>query len=317
MLLSRVAENLYWAARYLERAEGTARIVREHTNLIIDMPTSVMSSWEPLLAITGTRADYDIRHAVVSEPDVVGYLLADRTNPGSIRASVDQARENLRSCREIIPGPAWVTVNGLFLYVEQHDVEGVARRSRSRFLDRVVTDHQRLIGVLTTTMSRDAAYTMLRLGRHIERADMATRVLDVWAASLLEDRTGVLVRYEHLQWASLLQALSALQMYQRSPLSESSRTGPIRFILDDAAFPRSLRYCLVSAAHSATQLPRSEPVQQALGDAAAVLNGLDAAELDAAGVHRAADDLQIAIAAIHQRIDDVYFRAVDEPSSAG
>ncbi len=62
MLLSRVAENVYWAARYLERAESTARIVREHTNLLVDLPTSAPLTWEPLLAIVGGRDDFDARH---------------------------------------------------------------------------------------------------------------------------------------------------------------------------------------------------------------------------------------------------------------
>ena len=316
MLLSRVAENLYWAARYLERAEGTARIAREHTNLIIDMPTSVMSSWEPLLVITGTRAGYDIAHQTINETDVVGYLVADRTNPGSIRSSIDQARENLRTCREVLPGPAWVTVNGLYLYVGAHDAEGVARRSRSRFLDRIVTDHQRLIGVLTTTMSRDAAYTMLRLGRHVERADMATRVLDVWATSLMGERLEERARYEHLQWASLLQALSALQMYQRGNSPVDGHVGPVRFVLDDATFPRSLRYCLDSAAHSAARLPRPERVRAAVADALAVLGRIDVAALDVAGVHAAADRLQLAIGEIHKQITSSYFRVVNTASSA-
>ena len=63
MLLSRVAERLYWAARYLERAEGTARIVREHSNVIVDLPLKVPPAWEHLLGITGGREAFDERYA--------------------------------------------------------------------------------------------------------------------------------------------------------------------------------------------------------------------------------------------------------------
>ena len=62
MLLARVADNLYWAARYLERAEDTARIVLEHTNLLVDLPTSVPLTWEPLLAISGSDGEFAHRH---------------------------------------------------------------------------------------------------------------------------------------------------------------------------------------------------------------------------------------------------------------
>ena len=62
MLLSRVAERLYWAARYLERAEGTARIVREHSNVIVDLPLTIPPNWEHLLGITGGREGFDERY---------------------------------------------------------------------------------------------------------------------------------------------------------------------------------------------------------------------------------------------------------------
>src|SRR6516225_4956278 len=117
MLLSRVAGNLYWAARYLERAEDTARIIREHTNLMVDLPTSVAVTWEPLLAILGGRTEFDARHERADEQAIVRHLVADRANPGSILMSVEQAREDLRTCREVIPREAWQALNDLYLYV--------------------------------------------------------------------------------------------------------------------------------------------------------------------------------------------------------
>src|SRR6516225_4150497 len=117
MLLSRVAGNLYWAARYLERAEDTARIVREHTNLLVDLPTSVPVTWDPLLAITDIRAGFDGRYDAVDETSIVRYLVADRENQGSILMSVEQARDDLRTCREVVPRELWNVLNDLYLYV--------------------------------------------------------------------------------------------------------------------------------------------------------------------------------------------------------
>ncbi len=87
-LLSRVAEQLYWSARYLERAEDTARIVREHTNVIVDLPTSVPFSWEPLLAITGSVEAFATEHPSNDEVSIVSFLVSELTNPGSIHSSV-------------------------------------------------------------------------------------------------------------------------------------------------------------------------------------------------------------------------------------
>jgi uncharacterized alpha-E superfamily protein len=93
VLLSRVAENLYWAARYLERAEDTARIVREHTHLIVDLPVTVPITWEPLLAITGTTDMFgDDRHA--GEAEIVRLLVADRDHPSSVHRCVEPAHRS-------------------------------------------------------------------------------------------------------------------------------------------------------------------------------------------------------------------------------
>jgi len=37
-MLSRVAESLYWMARYLERAENTARLINTTTDVLLDFP---------------------------------------------------------------------------------------------------------------------------------------------------------------------------------------------------------------------------------------------------------------------------------------
>ena len=215
MLLSRVAERLYWAARYLERAEGTARIVREHSNVIVDLPLTIPPNWGHLLGITGGREDFDDRYDSVDEVSIVSFLVADPLNPGSVYSSIGHARENLRTCRDILPAQAWNAVNDLYLASVRGAADGIQRRYRSRFLERVIAEHQRLLGILTTTMSRDEAYTMLRLGRHIERGDMVTRVLDVRAGLLLGERPERAELYDDLQWSSVLRSLSALQMYNR------------------------------------------------------------------------------------------------------
>ena len=119
MLLSRVAENLYWAGRYLERAEDTARIVREHTNLHRrPARRGAPVTWEPLLAVIGDAGR--VRRALRSAPtrrSILRYLVADPEHPGSILRSVEQAREDLRTTREVLPREAWQAVNDLYLYV--------------------------------------------------------------------------------------------------------------------------------------------------------------------------------------------------------
>ena len=310
MLLSRVAENLYWATRYLERAEDTARIVREHTNLIIDLPTSVPLTWEPLLAIIGGREEFDAAHEAADELSIVRYLVSDRTNGGSILMSVEQAREDLRTCREVVPREAWQSVNDLYLYVASHHRDGVARPSRSRFLERIVTESLRTEGFILSTMSRDEAYEFVRLGRTIERADMTTRVLDVSAGALMATQAGGGGQYEDVQWMSVLRSLSALQMYHRTTRLPVEGPAALRFLLLDAAFPRSVSCCLADVADSLSRLPRSELVLPACDEARRVVADRRLDDLCAAGLHELADELQIALAAIHDHLIATYVQPV-------
>jgi uncharacterized alpha-E superfamily protein len=317
MLLSRVADSLYWGARYLERAQDTARIVRSFTELVIDLPTSVMSSWEPLLAVTGTRVDFDARYDTVDEMPIVRHLVADSANPSSVITCVANARENLRTTREVLPREAWQTVNDLHLYVGANAVGGVERRSRARFLGRVIADGQQLDGVMTTTMNRDEAYELWRLGESIERADMTTRVVGVRAAALLaegwaqlpDDNQTVAEVHDDVQWMGLLRSVSALQMYQRVTRGPIDGAGAVRFLLLEPQFPRSVASCAVRAREALTRLPRAEDTLPTVDALDSVLAGLQARADDGAALDAAMDEVQLALADVNGVIVDAFFRS--------
>jgi uncharacterized alpha-E superfamily protein len=307
VLLSRVAENLYWAARYLERSEDTARVIRQHTELLVDLPISIPLRWEPLLAIMGTEEEFvatGVRH---HETEIVSYLASDRTNPGSIVSSVAAARENLRTTREVIPREAWETVNDIFLFVTARSDEGVVRATRSKYLSHLIGECQRMVGMLAGSMSRDSAYEMMRLGRNLERADMTTRVLDVRASSLLREDAA----FADLQWAGVLKSLSAFQMFRRTTRNVVDGDPVVRFCLADESFPRSVAHCLDEVASCLGRLPRAGFVGSACDEArqhlaSAPLDGLSGDEL-----HRLADELQVRIGAIHEQVASAYFAGSD------
>jgi uncharacterized alpha-E superfamily protein len=302
-LLSRVAEQLYWAARYLERAEDTARIVRTYTEVIVDLPTSVVSSWEPLLSVTGTGSLHAIHHDHVDEASVVALLVCDESNPSSISSAIGAARESLRSAREVLPREAWQVVNDLSLYVTAHRADGVSRRSRSRFMERIIADAQRLDGILSATMSRDHAYEFLRIGQSIERADMTTRVLGVRAAALVRGRAE---QFAEVQWMGVLRSLSALQMYQRATRSPIDGQAVIDFLLHNPSFPRSVVSCLQSVGDSIDRLPRGDQVAPALTHAFAVASQMGGDANDGDELDAAMDLLQCAIASLNDAIIATY-----------
>jgi uncharacterized alpha-E superfamily protein len=303
LLLSRGAENLYWAARYLERAEDTARIVREHTNLIVDLPTRVAVTWEPLLAIIGSRHAFDSRFTTADERSIIRWLVAERDNAGSILCSIESARENLRSSREVMPSDVWQGVNDLYLYVAAHHGDGIARSSRSRFLERVIGDVLAVNGTLTSTMSRDEAFEFLRIGRNLERADMATRVLDVRAGSLM---AAVAPEYEDVQWLSVLRSLSGQQMFRRTVRGPVSGESVLRFLLHDPDFPRSVRFSLEQVRRGLRALPRAAYAAETCERAVELLEQVPVT-LTGTDLHHWVDELQLTIATVHDAMAETYF----------
>jgi|SoiMethySBSTD1v2_1073268.scaffolds.fasta_scaffold19504_4 uncharacterized alpha-E superfamily protein len=308
MLLSRVAEHLYWAARYLERAESTARVIGEHTHLLVDLPVSVPLTWEPLLAVTGSRVLFADRYPTADERSIITFLLADRENPSSVVSSIVAARENMRTTREVVPREAWQALNDLYLYATSHHTEAVDRRSRGRFLEKVIASCQRFTGILSSAMSRDEAYQMLRLGRHVERADMTSRVLDVRAVALLaqidEHDDGSPV-HDEVQWTSVLRSLSGLQAYHRRRRGPVTGHPTVTFLLRDPDFPGSIAHCLAGVEAVAAGLPRSQGVDMAARSAVRTL--VTVANGPLASLHQGLDDIQVAIAGVHDEVRATYF----------
>ena len=316
MLLSRVADSLYWGARYLERAEDTARIVRSYTELVIDLPTSALSTWEPLLAVAGSSVLFEQQHeGTIGELPIVRYLVADQNNPGSISSSVESARENLRTTREIIPREAWQTVNDLYLYVGSNAAGGVERRSRARFLGHLIGECQQLDGVMTTVMNRDEAYELWRLGQSLERADMTTRVVGVRAAALLgverrkADGDAIADIHDDVQWMGLLRSVSALQMYQRATRGPIDGAAAVRFLLLDPTFPRSVASCATRIREALSRLPRSRRTLPVMDELERVLAASASGDDDGALLDAAMEDVQAALAAINDVVHEAFVRS--------
>jgi len=305
MLLSRVADALYWAGRYLERADDTARLVWGYTEGIVDLPVTVSSTWEPLLAITGTQETFRAVHGAADERSIVSFLLADEYNPSSVVSAIERARENLRSCRDVFPQFAWSVVNDLYLYVSSERGAGIARRERARFVERVRRDVERVHGIIGTTMIRDAAYNFWVLGQLIERADMTTRVLGVQAAELLG--TGVdPLRHVEVQWMSVLRSVSGRQMYQRATHLPIEGLAVVDFLLHSRSFPRSVRFCVDAVAEHLDWLPRSSEVRPMVSSVRDELSRPVADVNDGAELDASMDRIQLALAALSRQIISTY-----------
>jgi uncharacterized alpha-E superfamily protein len=199
-----VAENVYWLARYLERAENSARLINVNSNLLLDLPPEYRPGWLALIDITGSRELFDKREKRIEERDIVHFLIADLDNPGSILASIRAARENARTLRDVLPNEVWEHLNELFMEIKEELPAALGRRTRFPFLKRIIRAMQTLTGELEGTMSRNDAFTIMLLGRNLERADMTSRIIDVRSGQLLPADAPGFRPFDTIQWLNLL-----------------------------------------------------------------------------------------------------------------
>lgn len=337
MLLARMAEAVYWAGRYLERSECTARIVQVHTDTHVDMPVGQDVGWEPLLAIAGVRSSFAEQYRslgtgsdpgsdpdslgtgsdpdaggahrlepAVREDDVVAYLLHDRENPSSILSSITAARANLRTAQPVVPREAWEAANDLWLACSDNLAHTVTRQGRVLWLRRVIAGCQQINGILLGTMSRDEAMSFFSIGQCLERADMTTRVLDVRSENLHPGRGDD--PYDAVHWMGVLRSLAAYQPFRRAMPARPQGGSTLRFLLQDDRFPRAVGACLDEVRTQLKGLPRSEDALDACADAVMVVASAAVPRLAVGGLNEFLDEVQVALAAIHRHIDATYFR---------
>src|SRR5690606_28876798 len=177
-------------ARYLERAENTARLINATQQLLLDLPEGASFGWEALTRIVGLGKLFQQSYAASDEASVVDFLMASPRNPGSIQSCIRFARENCRTMRDVVPRDLWERVNSLYLASRRYSQAGLGRPERRRMLEALIHDRQTVSGVLASCMSHDVAWHFISLGEHVERADMTTRILDIQSAVVIPRQPG-------------------------------------------------------------------------------------------------------------------------------
>src|SRR5258708_4119449 len=180
-MISRVAEHCYWLARYLERAENTARVLEVNYTLLLDFHVPVEQQWRPVLIISGI---HDFEGETTSDA-VQEYMTWNPKNPFSIVSSLGMARENARIIREVISAEMWERINFYHLWIKSQAAREIYDLQRGEFYAQVRRINQLVHGICDATMSHGEAWEFFRLGAHLERACQTARILDVKYHTLL------------------------------------------------------------------------------------------------------------------------------------
>lgn len=292
-MLSRVADALFWTGRYLERSACLARAVDVTFSLDLDLH-GVLSNpaeleWNALLSM--------VRHAPPQPADnespvaaVQRWLLVDSSNAGSVMACVNRARNNARSIRGSISPQMWRELNKLHWRLSDAAFQARVAESPHEFCEEAQVGVLLCHGVCDATMTHDEGWHFIQLGTYLERADGVLRLLDS-KFGLLEVGGGVDLPVRNLQWGAVLKQCRAYEAYQRLCISRVEPERVVEFLLVNADFPHSARFCLERVRESLAEISGRLPGRcdsdsmRAVGSLVSELTYLDCGALGGTALH--------------------------------
>ena len=264
-MLARTADNLFWLARSMERADFTARTIEATLRLEI-LPKSGpedMAEWEGALSSVGALDAFHTSHETLDEAAAVEFLTFDRANPSSICNCLENARATGRAVRTALTAETWTAINDAWLELKRFEsrrrgAKDFDRESLARFLDYVKKASLDFDGACYRTMLRNDAYWFNRLGIYVERADNTARLLDVKYHLLLPSDEEVGGSLDYFQWVAILRAVSATTSYHWVYRDRVKPWLIADLLILKAAMPRSLISCYESIDRALDSLARED-----------------------------------------------------------
>jgi uncharacterized alpha-E superfamily protein len=314
-VLSRVAENMYWLGRYLERADNVARLADVNVQATTDStPAGGGNEWEAVIATLGATEAYE--DALTAQPDLTpADFLIYSPYPQSLRSTVATARSIAREVREHISREVFEEINRLYLGTNRGDTD---ERSLRQFYATVKRAVATILGLFDNTVLLTEGREWFHCGLFLERAEMTSRIIDAKYFILLPEPDDVGGPRDRYQWMAVLRSASALEAYRKQ--EHGPVTGPrvADLLMFDQDFPRSMVYCVAQLRHhyerAVAQIPMARSVYAAREIAILEydLRAADARNVIRSGLHEFVDVFQARLGVIDEALREHLFRAVPE-----
>ena len=265
-MLARTADHLYWMARYMERAENTARMldVNYQTSLMPQSAEAAEKGWNGLLSISELSGDFAKRHGEVTASRVMDYMISDAGNPSSIRSCLMAARENARAVRGTLTTEVWETQNQTWLEFQRMVSDEAFLKDPGNAFEWVKFRSHLSRGVTVGTMLQDDAFHFLRIGSFLERADNTARLLDVKFHAVESEYHGMSqsqsqgngtvdadgknsgkdIEFDFYHWSAILRSVSGFEVYRKVYRNVIRPEKVAELLILRPDMPRSLAACI-------------------------------------------------------------------------
>lgn len=320
-MLSRVAENLYWLGRNLERAENISRMAE--VSYFASVEAGGLDAdpqlWDAVITATGAHARFE--EARQADPLVSPgeFLLLSTENPNSLRSTLNYARRLARGLREHLSGDVWEEINRIYLEVRRAGPVGGS--DMAEFYDSVRRSIAAIFGLFDNTVQLDEGRDWFRCGIFIERADMTSRIIDAKSYVVLPAGQEVGGSIDRVQWTSVLRSAGARQAFRMTHRAPPSGPAVAAMLVLSERFPRSLRFCVrafrrhYEGATALTPPAVSVHVSRELALLDLDLASLDERRLIDERLHDFLDTFQARLSGIDEHLHGQIFRLI--PSSVG
>jgi uncharacterized alpha-E superfamily protein len=314
-MLSRYAENVYWLGRYVERAENLARLLDTHGSFARDPRAT--GDWEAVIRINADEELFFSRNKEATAAAVLYFYLIDPKSPTSILNSIFYARENARTVRHLISTELCAHLNTFYGEMQELKRRDISLSRLAKVAAFIKTSCQTHTGIAEGTLYRDQAYRFYQLGRHVERADQTSRLLDVKYRQLqsVEEDPGSPIDIS--QWNSLLRSAAGYQAYRRTRPGSMNTSDVARFLLSDPEFPRSIGFCLyrikydLACLESEHGLDLGESIRGELERAMEISGQTPTERIDPQWLHKFADAMQASLLGLGGALGQRFFGIVE------
>lgn len=310
-MLLKSLDYVFWLGRYLERLDDTARLINATSQLLIDSHKDSQFSWPLLIDVLGENSacllsaqakqqDISAEHPDFSvEQQVMQALLTDTQSPLSLRAISAKLKHNARTIRPLLPRDMWEELNALDLFIQDKCKQVPSRQQRYQLMNEISRCCQMVVGVLDGTMLRTEIFEVFNLARHLERADMTTRIMDVMVLQQLQPTD---IKRPRFRWLSMLNALGGVESYHYYQSQRGGEADAVDYLLSYADFPRSIRYCLNRVGTSAKSLPHSHAILKQTKLIQELFQDEQLMELSTTQLHHLIDAIQAGLMALHETV---------------
>ncbi|WP_445382307.1 alpha-E domain-containing protein [Robiginitalea sp. IMCC43444] len=241
-MLARVADNLFWMGRYLERAEHMARFINVNYFSSLDAPNELSQSRQFVLSsMLQMMGDPDAGKTNLQENKVLHKIGFSKENPISIYNTITYARENANSARDLISTELYESINKFYHFVSDYPENKFVKTGLFDFTMQVTEMTAILRGKIRATLLHDSIYAIIMMGVNIERAFQITRIINAKYNDAKKSQGSYGDRFSNsYEWTTLLKCAESYDMFRRLYKKAPTSISTLEFLILNPDCPRSV-----------------------------------------------------------------------------